>query len=125
MLIGEVSQRFEVPIDTLRYYDRIGLLCPERCNGKRIYDERHLAKLEDILKMRTLLFSLDEIRELLSLDEQIEQGLQNNTIDSEQVRALYSALQTKHAEVLRRQHELVQVKHLLEHLLEKTKGVIQ
>ncbi|MCC8022585.1 MAG: MerR family transcriptional regulator [Clostridiales bacterium] len=52
---------------TLRYYDRIGLLCPARINasGYRIYSGAQADRMQDILFYRALDFRLEEIARLL------------------------------------------------------------
>jgi len=52
---------------TLRWYDRIGLLCPKRdpANGYRIYDREAALRLQQIMLLRELDLPLEEIRQLL------------------------------------------------------------
>jgi len=65
--IGEVTKRLGVSADTLRYYERIGLLPPVARNnsGVRGYERADLARLKFILRARLMNFSLDEIGDLL------------------------------------------------------------
>jgi MerR family mercuric resistance operon transcriptional regulator len=58
-----------VKVETIRYYERIGVLpAPPRTNsGRRTYDSAHLRTLAFIRRSRELGFSLDEIRELIRL----------------------------------------------------------
>ncbi|GIL03249.1 MAG: MerR family transcriptional regulator [Alphaproteobacteria bacterium] len=67
--IGAASRLAGVNIETIRYYERIGLLArPERtAGGNRVYDEAAVARLGFIRRCRELGFSIDEIRELLSM----------------------------------------------------------
>ena len=67
--IGEVSKRANVGIETIRYYEREGLLSePERKpSGYRQYDEAVIARLQFIRRAKELGFTLGEIRELLGL----------------------------------------------------------
>jgi MerR family transcriptional regulator, copper efflux regulator len=69
MRIGEVSKRAKVGIETIRYYEREGLLNePERRpSGFRQYDECVIARLQFIRRAKELGFTLGEIRELLGL----------------------------------------------------------
>lgn len=61
--IGEVARRGGVGIDTLRFYERQGLLreAPRTASGYRLYDESVLEQLEFIRKAQALGFSLAEI----------------------------------------------------------------
>jgi len=58
-------------VQTIRYYEQIGLLPePERSGGnQRIYRQQHLDRLGFIRHSRELGFSLDQIREILSLSD--------------------------------------------------------
>lgn len=68
MTVNEVSRLAGVSVRTLQYYDRIGLLTPEKRSGSgyRIYGEKELEKLQQILLLRELEFRLDEIAVMLS-----------------------------------------------------------
>lgn len=69
--IGELSRRASVNIETIRYYEKIGLLPlpPRSEGGHRLYAEAHLKRLAFIRRSRELGFTLDEIRNLLGLVE--------------------------------------------------------
>jgi MerR family transcriptional regulator, copper efflux regulator len=69
MQIGEVAKRAEVGIETIRYYEREGLLSePERRpSGYRQYDESVVPRLQFIRRSKELGFTLREIGELLGL----------------------------------------------------------
>ena len=67
MKIGELAQQTGLSIRTLHYYDEIHLLSPQHRTpaGHRLYGEVEIARLQQILSLRQLGFSLDEIRECL------------------------------------------------------------
>lgn len=67
MKIGELSAASATHIETIRYYEREGLLpAPARSEGNlRLYEARHLERLQFIRHCRSLDMSLDEIRVLL------------------------------------------------------------
>ncbi len=67
--IGTLSAATGVNIETIRYYEKIGLIpAPPRTEGRqRVYDGTHLKRLTFIRRSRELGFSLDEIRALLGL----------------------------------------------------------
>ena len=69
MKIGQFAQRAGVGIDTVRYYERHGLLSsPDRlASGYRQYSERDIHTLQFIKRSRDLGFSMLEISELVSL----------------------------------------------------------
>src|SRR3546814_10670552 len=67
--IGDLSGRTGVNIETIRYYERIGIMPePPRSAGRqRVYDSGHIKRLAFIRRSRELGFSLDEVRALLTL----------------------------------------------------------
>jgi MerR family mercuric resistance operon transcriptional regulator len=67
--IGALSEQTGVKIETIRYYEREGLLPspPRTSGGHRSYSEDHLKRLTFIRRSRELGFSMAEIRELLAL----------------------------------------------------------
>lgn len=66
---GELAKRTGCNIETIRYYERIGLLPdpPRSANGFRSYEERHLTRLTFIRRARELGFTLEEVKDLLRL----------------------------------------------------------
>lgn len=67
-LIKELSQLANVPVATLRYYDEIGLLVPtvRRANGYRVYSSADLLRLQSIVGLKFLGFSLSEVAQILA-----------------------------------------------------------
>ena len=67
--IGVLSTETGVNIETIRYYEKIGLIpAPPRTEGRqRVYDGTHLKRLTFIRRGRELGFTLDQIRALLGL----------------------------------------------------------
>lgn len=67
MRIGEVAERTQTPVDTIRYYERLGLLPkPGRTTSNyRAYTSGQIERLNFIRRCRGLDMSLNEIRELL------------------------------------------------------------
>lgn len=66
---GEVADATGCNIETVRFYEKIGLLrSPERTeSGHRLYDEDDVGRLAFILRARELGFSIEELRGLLDL----------------------------------------------------------
>jgi len=65
--IGQVSKQYEISIQTLRYYEQIGLIQSTRNddNAYRFYDEAAIKQLRSIILLRKLRISLKQIREIL------------------------------------------------------------
>jgi MerR family mercuric resistance operon transcriptional regulator len=70
--IGAVSKHTGTNIETVRYYERVGLLpaAARSSGGYRLYGADHLKRLSFIRRARTLGFSLAEVRKLLALADQ-------------------------------------------------------
>jgi DNA-binding transcriptional MerR regulator len=69
LLIGEFAQRCRLPISTLRYYDRIGLLAPaavDGASGYRRYRADQLPTAELIARLRALAVAPQQIAEILA-----------------------------------------------------------
>jgi Cd(II)/Pb(II)-responsive transcriptional regulator len=76
MKIGKLAERSGCQVETIRYYERIGILMPpERSlNNYRAYNEDHAERLLFIRQCRALDMTLDEIRVLLDLRDHPEQN---------------------------------------------------
>lgn len=72
MTIGVLSRATATKVETIRFYERIGLLpAPARTGGNyRSYDENHLRQLGFIRRARELGFKIETVRALLSLADQ-------------------------------------------------------
>ncbi len=68
--IGELAKLFDLRNDTLRFYEKHGLLTPSARTdaGYRLYTEQDKQQLSFILRAKSIGFSLAEIHELLSID---------------------------------------------------------
>lgn len=71
LTIGKLAAASGVNLETIRYYERIGLMpAPDRTeSGHRLYEGDHRRRLTFIRRGRELGFSLEEIRALLALAE--------------------------------------------------------
>src|ERR1700757_864065 len=100
MGIGALAKSAGVRIDTVRYYERMGLLTPKTrlASGYRRYGDIELSRLRFIRRAQALGFSLSEVRELLTLSKRRD------------VARVKRAAQEKLADVERRIAELTQVR---------------
>lgn len=119
MRIGEVSEKYDLSIDTLRYYDKIGLLIPSRIQNIRDYSKQDCENLKMILVLRSLQFSLDQIAEIIELDAYIDQSAQENNLDDLKLNQLLKILQTKNEQFNKKELEIFEAKKHLSHLIEK------
>ena len=74
--IGQVAQRTGLSVDAIRFYERAGLLPPpaRSSGGYRLYGEHEVTDLEFIQKAQQLGFSLNEIRELFSIQRRPDEA---------------------------------------------------
>lgn len=63
MTVGEVAKKMNVTVRTLQHYDNEGILCPSSVSpgGRRLYTYKDLLKLHQILSLKHLGFSLEDI----------------------------------------------------------------
>ncbi len=83
--IGELSKICNVSTQTLRYYDREGILAPEKVNessGYRYYGLKQVEILNNIIKLKALGFELSEIKEILNAGEDEKVKLYKKKIDA-------------------------------------------
>lgn len=76
----EMCERFDVTPRTLRYYEYIELLKPEKDGRARFYGPREIARMTLILRGRRWGFSLEEIRQWLMIYEQEGSRTQMQTL---------------------------------------------
>jgi MerR family copper efflux transcriptional regulator len=114
LTIGQLAKRANVNIDTVRYYERNGLL-PEparRSSGYRQYEAGDFARLQFIRRAKDLGFSLKDISELTSLTADRDsdmQGVKAKAID-------------RMAQVEQKIRELQRVKRGLKKLIDACPG---
>lgn len=75
MTVGELAKRMGTTVRTLQYYDRENLLKPsaESEGGRRLYTDKDMIKLHQILSLKSLGFSLEDIKDrLISLDTPVD-----------------------------------------------------
>lgn len=113
MNIGTASEKSGLPPKTIRYYEDIGLITPDRHdNGYRDYCMEDVHRLRFLQRSRSLGFSVEECRQLLSLysDRQRE---------SAEVKAI---AQAKLGEIDRKIAELRGLRDMLRHLVSNCHG---
>lgn len=106
MKIGELAKATETDVETLRYYERIGLLAPpvRQANGYRSYPEQAVQQVRFIRHCRELGISLAEIEQIMMLSQQPEADCDevNRILELHvaQVRSKIEALQTLEQQLL-------------------------
>jgi len=74
--VGEVAERLGVSPRTIKYYEELGLVQPEARSpgGFRLYGEEEVERLERILRMKGIGYSLATIRELLAVRDAAQEA---------------------------------------------------
>ena len=113
MNIGTAARQSELPAKTIRYYEEIGLVAPDRAqNGYRDYGDADIHKLRFIQRSRSLGFSIEECRQLMAL-------YNDRTRASRDVKAIAKA---KLVDIDRKLDELQSMKRTLSNLVDKCRG---
>ena len=99
MTVGEVAKKMGVTVRALQYYDREGLFCPSCVSegGRRLYNDKDIVILHQILALKSLGFSFDEIKSRLTVIDTPEKAVaalteQGKAIQS-QINSLTQSLQ--------------------------------
>ncbi len=113
MNIGIVARKSGLPPKTIRYYEDIGLILPDRLdNGYRSYSEADSEKLIFLQRARSLGFSIEDCRRLLSLYE-----------DKNRASADVKAVAENHLEIIDKKiRELESLKATLSVLIDECRG---
>jgi MerR family Zn(II)-responsive transcriptional regulator of zntA len=109
MKIGEVAHITGITIDTIRYYEREGLVKPayRAPSGYRYYDDKAIQQLNFIIKSKSLGFSLQEIGELLGLRVEREKHPCSDVKEVAQAKLLQ--IEQKIEELTRMHHALKRI----------------
>lgn len=112
MTVGEAAKKMGITVRTLQYYDKEGLLSPsaESAGGRRLYTDKDLITLHQIASLKSLGFSLNDIKQrLISLETpaDVADALTKQADDIrrkiEQLTASLTAVERLKAEVLQMQ----------------------
>lgn len=103
--IGDIGKATGTKVETVRYYERIGLLPqPARSGGNyRTYGQREVERLSFIRRARALGFSLDQVRALLALSDD---GTRDCATVDQMAREHLRAVEAKIADLKALQREL-------------------
>lgn len=127
MKIGEFARKAGETVDTLRYYDRINLLVPERKKGgSRHYGEKDLQKIKEIQVLKSLDFTLEEIKTILDMDRELDECLEKGMSEAEVFKAkketvekLRKLIKEKLGELARKEKEIKQARSRLNEIKSK------
>jgi Cu(I)-responsive transcriptional regulator len=112
MNIGDVADRSGLPAKTIRYYEDIGLIRPDRsANGYRSFREAHLHTLAFLGRARSLGFTIEQCRALLALYEDpgrasadVKQVAEDHLVQIDRKIAELKGMRATLAQLIRRCH---------------------
>ena len=111
MTVGEVAKKMGVTVRTLQYYDKERLLSPsaESEGGRRLYTDKDLITLHQIISLKSLGFSLGDIKERLISLETPADVADALTKQADDIRRKIEQLQTSLAAIEQLKAEVLQM----------------
>lgn len=97
--ITEIAAEFAVTQRTIRHYEDVGLIAPERRGTARVFHHRDRVRLALVLRGRRLGFSLDEIARIVNMYD-AEPG------EAGQLEYLLEQIEVRRAELMQRRHDI-------------------
>ena len=127
--IGEFAERTGISKDTIRYYEKIGLLQPELKNKHRDYSNDEIILIETIVTLKQTGFSLLEIKMLIEWSKNMDQNKKLTQEEIQNVLQIKEIFQDKYVQMVQKENNIKQIKHVLlkadhkiEQLLQRNKG---
>ena len=121
--IGELSKIVDISIKTLRYYDEIGILLPahiDQFTGYRYYDDESILNIEMIKSLKSVNFTLQEIKEyMINKDDKLFLNKQEEI--KKEIRFLEERYRKLSIMIKKEQNEKVKVRSLLPKELDTNK----
>ena len=111
MTVGKAAKKMGVTVRTLQYYDREGLLHPsaESDGGRRLYTDKDLVLLHQIISMKSLGFSLKDIKGRLNSLKTPAEVANALTEQADDIRQKIAQLQTSLSEIEQLKVEVLQI----------------
>jgi DNA-binding transcriptional MerR regulator len=119
LTLKEMCSKFNVTTRTLRYYEYIELLFPEKEGRTRYYGSTEFARMELILRGKRWGFSLEEIRQWLEMYDKEDQSTQLETL-LEMAQRQLGALESQYTEL---GETLIDLREMRDRTLDRIKNV--
>ena len=126
MKISEFAHITGFSKDTIRYYEKIGLLHPQMINKHRQYNEQDIEIIETIFKLKQTGFSLHEIKMLFEWSGNTDQNKKLTNEEIQNLHRIKETFQKKYQQMVQKEHHIKQIKqvllkanHKMEQLLER------
>jgi DNA-binding transcriptional MerR regulator len=122
LTISDLAQELDVSTRTIRYYEELGLIQPERTGrGNRLYTRRDRARLRLILRGKRFGFSLEEIKEMIELFQEDRTGRKQLERTIEYGNQKLKEIDEKIDELINLREEILVYKQKFEQKLRETK----
>lgn len=128
MKIGEFAERTGISKDTIRYYEKIGLLQPEIINKYREYNNNDVILIETIIKLKQTGFSLLEVKMLFDWSKNTDHNKKLTQEEIQNILQIKEIFQNKYTQMVQKENNIKQIKRVLlnadykiEQLLERNK----
>ncbi len=118
MKISVLAKQLGMQISTIRYYEQLGLIFPQKNGYYKNYTEEHLVSLKLVQRLKDLGFTLLEIKELY----QVDQVTAENLTKEEQAR-IKSLVMNVQARLTKKEEEILQAQKVLKRMLQKLEGL--
>lgn len=117
--IKQVSEQFDIPASTLRYYESIGLLPPvDRKQQQRVYDDIHIQRLQAIECFKNTGLSIGKMLEFFEYEQNLEMHIEDIlTLVSDHEAAIQTQIEQLQQDLLHIQHKVryyTGIKHAIE-----------
>ncbi len=126
MKTGEFSIKSNISIDTIRYYEKLGLLHPNKlANNRKDYTEDNLKQLQLITMLKKLNLTLNDIGVLFNLDAIYDASEDNLDEKIEIIKKSESILKKAYSNLLETENQIRMSKKLLEKSINKIDNVFE
>ncbi len=119
MHIGEFSEITGIRADTLRYYEKTGLILPKREGNLRFYTEEDKIRIETVVYLKDLGFSLSEIKNILELDDNMTDDFENGIVNKDNLNKLREITNKKLIQLEEKETEIAILKSILQNMKKK------
>ncbi|XXM72682.1 MerR family transcriptional regulator [Lysinibacillus sphaericus] len=113
MKISEAASRTGLSKDTIRYYEKIGLLHPQVIQYHRDYQEGDVEQLEIILKLKETGFSLQEIKRLIDWSKDADESRELSPDEIHNLKQIKTFFQNKYDQMKKKEKEIKEIKQVL------------
>ena len=93
MKIGQLAKKYNVSVESIRYYINIGLLIPEKKEKQYYFGKKNIEEVSLILRLKELHFTLKEIHQILSIRRI------SNLVDEEDIYDIVNIFEDKKAQL--------------------------